>query len=153
MAIDEEPAANGDLAIVTEALPTGVVGREYSAVLLAEGGSPYLGKKRPAEVGIGVRKGNLRCRRRRGFLSFGAHGDAIPHPKNYLTELGEAAEEARPQVHGGRGARPVKPTMSAMARPVRVSPGTPRTPLVTLSGCRMQTSSRRSSLPQSPTSS
>lgn len=88
-----EPASEGRLEVVTTALPDGVVGQEYSAVVEARGGQPFAGPpKRPKEPRYWeFSKSRLIEAFARDQVDLGAKGDAIPRIKRYASELGEEA--------------------------------------------------------------
>lgn len=77
--------------ILTKALPVAVVGKEYSAVLQASGGSPFAGKKvRPTPPRYyeftwpRLVEEILKDR-----VDFGAGGDAVPRLKRFIKEEGD----------------------------------------------------------------
>jgi hypothetical protein len=78
-------STGGDLTIVTRTLPKAVLGKEYRAILVANGGDPFTGKKRPGE-------GRYWEFADRTLVSsiledncwFGPDGNAMPHPKKRL---------------------------------------------------------------------
>ncbi len=83
---------NGPLSIATEELPSGRVGCEYSAVLLAKGGTPYTPE--PRRPGSGryweFADDTLVDAYRRDAVHLGKDGDAIPHPKAYVSKAGDS---------------------------------------------------------------
>jgi hypothetical protein len=87
-----EHQAVGPLAIESTKLPTAIVGEEYSAILLASGGKPYLAApKRPGsgrywEFSIDT----LLAAYQNDSVHLGRKGEAIPHPKAYLPKEGES---------------------------------------------------------------
>lgn len=82
----EEIQPSGELRVVTDALPAGRVGEPYSAVILADGGSPFTSEpKRPTpprwwEISIDTLKSAYAV----DAVDFGRSGDAIPKIKQYL---------------------------------------------------------------------
>lgn len=107
--------AEGKLRVTTKRLPVGVVGHEYSAVLVAAGGSPFAGEqKRPRsgrywEFAVDTLvKAYLR-----DGVYLGRDGGAIPHPKGYLVDVGD--EVVRNQVSWWPGRIPAKKGTEAFA--------------------------------------
>jgi hypothetical protein len=89
--IFEEINTTGALRITTDSLPTAVVGQEYSAVCLAEGGVPFTGA--PRRPGSGryweFADDTLIEAYQRDEVYLGRDGNAIPHPKTYSIAVGE----------------------------------------------------------------
>ena len=81
----DEIAATDKLRIVTGGLPVGVLGQEYSAVLLADGGDPYTAP--PKRPGSGryweFADDTLRAAYARNTVDLGTDGNAIPRIKAY----------------------------------------------------------------------
>jgi hypothetical protein len=81
----EEIATTGKLRILHDALPVGVVGQEYSAVLTAEGGNPHTAP--PKRPGSGryweFADYTLQAAYARDMVDLGADGNAIPRIKAY----------------------------------------------------------------------
>jgi hypothetical protein len=69
-------------------LPTGAVGQEYRAVLIASGGKPLRGTPRPGR-GWGFGEGTLVGAILQDRCYFGQEGTAIPQPKTYLRDFRE----------------------------------------------------------------
>lgn len=72
-------------------LPNGVVGRPYSVLLEASGGTPVLGQKRPRR-GWGFGREKLIGAIVEDRCYFGRQGTAIPEPKRYLSALDEGVK-------------------------------------------------------------
>lgn len=85
--------SGGALHVVTDGLPNGVVGDEYSAVVTAAGGAPFPGPaKRPSPPRYWeFAKSTLRDAFGLDRVDLGAKGDAIPRIKRYVSELGDEA--------------------------------------------------------------
>jgi len=87
----EEAQGGDDLEIVNSVLPDGVIGQEYSALLLARGGSPI--QDRPRRPGSGRYWEFARDTLLRAYLRdevwLGRDGKAIPHPKAYVSKAGD----------------------------------------------------------------
>ena len=81
----DEIAAAGGLRIVNGELPVGVLGQEYSAVMLADGGEPYTAS--PKRPGSGryweFADDTLRAAYARDMVDLGADGNVIPRIKDY----------------------------------------------------------------------
>lgn len=82
---------NGDLRITTASLPEGVVGQDYTTMLLAAGGTPFTAV--PKRPGSGryweFADDTLVAAYHNDAVSLGKDGQAIPHPKTYLKDVGE----------------------------------------------------------------
>jgi hypothetical protein len=87
----EEVATKGKLRVASKELPEALVNKEYSAVLLAAGGTPYTAA--PKRPGSGryweFADDTLKAAYARDMVDLGADGDVIPRIKTYATELGE----------------------------------------------------------------
>lgn len=78
------PPSEGALRITTEAVPNGVIGQPYSAMLEAEGGNPYDGEKWQGSGRYQEHpKHTLEKAVREDKVMFGVKGDAIPWIKKY----------------------------------------------------------------------
>lgn len=78
-------SSGGDLKIVTTKLPKAVVGKMYSAIVLADGGDPFTGKKRPGEGRYWeFADSTLVSAILKDDCWFGPDGNAMPHPKKRL---------------------------------------------------------------------
>jgi site-specific DNA-cytosine methylase len=82
---------SGDLRISTKALPVGRVGSDYSACVLAEGGSPWIGTTRPGKTASGGKGrywdfpiSTLLAAAAADAVDFKSKVDAIPVLKTYL---------------------------------------------------------------------
>jgi hypothetical protein len=89
---DEIPVMGG-LRVATEQLPEGVLGERFSAVLEAEGGTPFRDEpKRPSAPRYWeYSKSTLADAYAEDKVDFGAKGNSIPKIKRYLTEVGDVA--------------------------------------------------------------
>jgi hypothetical protein len=87
----QEIKTSGPLRIVTESLPDAILGIEYSAICLAQGGKPH--KADPKRPGSGryweFADDTLLSAYQRDSVHQGKDGTAIPHPKTYLREVGD----------------------------------------------------------------
>lgn len=107
----EEIQTDGPLRVTTESLPPAVVDREYATAVAAAGGAPFRG--RPRRPGPGryweFARATLVSAYQRDAVHLGRTGTAIPHPKAYLSALGESVVENQqtwwPGRVGGEGAR------------------------------------------------
>jgi DNA-binding transcriptional ArsR family regulator len=104
LAIDEQPTdsvdtpslpwlfkpmkTTGPLKVSTSKLPKGAVGQEYSAVLLAEGGTPYSGPGRRPGKGRYYEFADRTLEAAYLRDNVKDDGKAIPHPKTYLSAAG-----------------------------------------------------------------
>ena len=86
-----EHSSSGSLRVTTQDLPGAVAGKEYSAVLLAEGGEPFSGP--PKRPGSGryweFADDTLAMAYARDMVDLGDDGDVIPRIKTYASSLGE----------------------------------------------------------------
>jgi hypothetical protein len=87
----EEIATKGKLRVATTELPDAVVNREYSTIVLAEGGKPFIAP--PKRPGSGryweFADDTLEDAYARDMVDLGADGDVIPRIKTYANPLGE----------------------------------------------------------------
>ena len=81
----EEHKASGKLRVTTDSLPTGRLGAEYSAIVVADGGRPYHSEpKRPTPPRWWeISKSTLAQHYARDNVHFGAKGDSIPKEKKH----------------------------------------------------------------------
>lgn len=108
----EEIKPSGKLRIVTRTLSTGVLSQEYSSVLLADGGSPYLGRP------IRPRSGRywefadytLVAAYQHDAVHLGKKATSIPHPKKYLRDHGDVVLKNQQTWWPGRRATASKKT-------------------------------------------
>jgi hypothetical protein len=88
----EQLETTGSLRIETpEALPPAVLGEEYSTLLLALGGTPFRAEpRRPGNNRYWeFARDTLTSAYQRDAVSLGRDGTSIPHPKTYLTDVGD----------------------------------------------------------------
>jgi hypothetical protein len=87
----QEHKPTGKLRVTSRELPKAVLGQEYRAVLLANGGEPYAGP--PKRPGSGryweFADYTLLAAYQKDAVHLGRNGEAIPHPKSYLPKDGE----------------------------------------------------------------
>lgn len=86
----EEIETKGSLQITTAELPDAILQAEYSAICLAEGGTPF--RAPPKRPGSGryweFADYTLLCAYQRDAVHLGRNGTAIPHPKKFLGSTG-----------------------------------------------------------------
>ena len=89
----DENRGGGKIRITTAELPAGVVGEAYSAVVLAEGGTPFQDNpKRPSKPRYWeYSRSTLAHAYAQDCVDFGAKGDSIPKIKRYSRDVGEVA--------------------------------------------------------------
>lgn len=101
----QEHEASGDLRITTESLPDAIVGVEYSAICLADGGTPF--KDTPKRPGSGryweFADDTLLKAYLRDQVWLGKKNDAIPSIKTYLRDVGEEEIKNQQTWWPGRG--------------------------------------------------
>jgi hypothetical protein len=89
----KEIKTNGKLRVATRTLPEAILGKEYSAICLAEGGVPF--QDSPKRPGSGryweFADYTLLLAYQTDSVHLGKNGTAIPHPKAYLKEAAEMA--------------------------------------------------------------
>ena len=87
----DEIDPHGPLIISTESLPEGVLGSEYRAICLAQGGTPFRGE--PKRPGSGryweFSDDTLVAAYQRDQVDLGKTGNAIPRIKAYLEDTGD----------------------------------------------------------------
>jgi hypothetical protein len=88
----EEIKTSGRLRITNRRLPVAKVGSEYSAICLAEGGTPYTASpKRPGSGRYWEFADDTLVRAyQRDDVHLGRNGDAIPHPKAHRDGIGDS---------------------------------------------------------------
>jgi len=86
--LGDSPEGGGPLEIKSVELPKAVRGNEYYTVLDANGGEPFLGKKRPTSGRYWeFAYPKLITAALRDSIHFGKDGTSIPHPKKYKPEV------------------------------------------------------------------
>ena len=86
----EQIDTSGPLRISTNALPDAILGAEYSAICLAEGGAPFVAPpKRPRSGRYWEFADDTLLRAyQRDAVHLGKNNNAIPHPKKYVSASG-----------------------------------------------------------------